>query len=109
MLREAGFWRDAKGLQRGLDELKRQMSFFGGGLTKREEYEFANLLTCAMLTTKAALRREESRGGHYRLDYPARDDGCWIRHIVFRLTPEGQLEESIQDAGTEPRTVAPQP
>ncbi|WP_082053517.1 L-aspartate oxidase [Gordoniibacillus kamchatkensis] len=108
MLREAGFKRDAKGLQRGIDELKRQMSFFEGVFSKREEYEFANLLTCAMLTIKAALRREESRGGHYRADFPARRDDEWIRHIVFRLTPEGELKESVQDAGAEPRTAAPQ-
>jgi len=63
MLREAGIRRDAKGLRRGLDELKRQVAFFDGALTKQEEYEFTNLLTCALLTTKAALRREESRGG----------------------------------------------
>ncbi len=108
MLREAGIRRDAKGLRRGLDELKRQVAFFDGVLTKQEEYEFANLLTCALLTTKAALRREESRGGHYRIDYPKRDDDRWIRHIVFRLTHEGQLEESIQAAGAEPRTDTPQ-
>ncbi|GIO12065.1 L-aspartate oxidase [Cohnella xylanilytica] len=108
MLREAGIKRDAKGLQRGLDELKRQVAFFDGALTKQEEYEFANLLTCALLTTRAALRREESRGSHYRIDYPKRDDDRWICHIVFRLTHEGQLEESIQAAGAEPRTDTPQ-
>ncbi|MFC0216105.1 L-aspartate oxidase [Paenibacillus chartarius] len=98
MLREVGLKREQKSLLHGLEELKRQMSFFEYHLTKREEYEFANLLTCAMLTTKAALRREESRGGHYRADFPMRDDERWIKHVVFRLSPEGQLEESIQDA-----------
>ncbi len=96
MLRQAGMKRDAAGLQRGLDELKRQSAFFEYSLMKREEYEFANLLICAMLTTKAALLRQESRGGHFREDFPQRSD-AWVKHIVYRLE-DGHLEECIQDA-----------
>ncbi|MBB3128673.1 succinate dehydrogenase/fumarate reductase flavoprotein subunit [Paenibacillus rhizosphaerae] len=84
MLRQVGMKRDAAGLQRGLDELKRQPAFFEYALMKREEYEFANLLICAMLTTKAALLRRESRGGHFRVDFPQRSD-AWVKHIVYRL------------------------
>ena len=65
-------------------------------LTKREEYEFANLLTCAMLTMQAALTREESRGGHFRIDFPERDDLVWRKHIVFNRE-DGVIEEWIDD------------
>jgi L-aspartate oxidase len=41
-----------------------------------------NLLTVAWLIARAALRREESRGGHYREDFPARDDLHWKVHLV---------------------------
>src|SRR5438067_2590882 len=41
-----------------------------------------NLSTVARLIARAALRRTESRGGHYRLDYPARDDERWRVHVV---------------------------
>jgi L-aspartate oxidase len=41
-----------------------------------------NLLTVARLITHAALRREESRGGHFREDFPARDDLHWKVHLV---------------------------
>jgi len=41
-----------------------------------------SLLTVAALMARAARRREESRGGHYRLDFPARDDARWRRHVV---------------------------
>ena len=41
-----------------------------------------NLGTVARLIARAALRRTESRGGHYRLDYPARDDERWRVHLV---------------------------
>jgi L-aspartate oxidase len=41
-----------------------------------------NLLTVAWLIARAALRREESRGGHFREDFPARDDLHWKVHLV---------------------------
>ncbi|MCR8636126.1 L-aspartate oxidase [Paenibacillus radicis (ex Xue et al. 2023)] len=83
MLRYAGLKRTAIGLQKGYDELRRQLSIFDTSLTKREDYEFANLLTCALLTTEAALIREESRGGHYREDFAEKDDLLWRKHTVF--------------------------
>jgi fumarate reductase (CoM/CoB) subunit A len=42
-----------------------------------------NLLDVAILTTKAALMRRESRGGHYREDFPSRDDEKWGQPIVL--------------------------
>lgn len=41
-----------------------------------------NLLTVAWLIARAALRREESRGAHFREDFPARDDLHWKAHLV---------------------------
>jgi L-aspartate oxidase len=49
----------------------------------RPSHELANLLTCARLTVAAALLREESRGVHYRRDFPQPREE-WRRHIVFR-------------------------
>ncbi|CAH1224207.1 L-aspartate oxidase [Paenibacillus plantiphilus] len=96
MVRYAGLRRDAKGLGKGLEELKRQLPIFHSELTKREEFEFANLLTCAMLTTEAALTREESRGAHYREDFPERDDLVWRKHTVLHRD-YGVIEERIND------------
>ncbi len=45
--------------------------------------ETANLLVCASLITGAAALRRESRGTHYRSDYPARDDADWRVHSVW--------------------------
>ncbi len=42
----------------------------------------SNIATVGWLIAKAALRREESRGGHYRTDFPARDDLHWRIHVA---------------------------
>jgi L-aspartate oxidase len=49
----------------------------------RPTYELNNLVLCARLMTEAALLREESRGAHFRTDFP-RTSPEWQRHIVFR-------------------------
>ncbi|WP_027086665.1 L-aspartate oxidase [Cohnella panacarvi] len=84
MVRYVGLHRDREGLLKGLDELKHLLPIFETTLAKREEFEFANLLTCAILVTEAALSREESRGGHYREDYPERDDAHWRKHTILQ-------------------------
>jgi L-aspartate oxidase len=94
MLRYAGIMRNSEGLKKGIEELERQLPFFQSRLTKREEYEFANLLTCALLVSKAALLREESRGGHYRSDYPERNDDVWLKHLEMQREI-GVTEEQI--------------
>jgi L-aspartate oxidase len=49
----------------------------------RPSYELNNLVLCARLVTEAALLRKESRGAHFRTDFP-RTSSEWQRHIVFR-------------------------
>ncbi len=51
--------------------------------TDRPSHELANLVLCGRLVAEAALRREESRGAHYRRDFPEPGEE-WRRHIVFR-------------------------
>ncbi len=46
-------------------------------------HELANLVLLGRLVTEAALQREESRGAHYRRDFPEPRPE-WLRHIVFR-------------------------
>ena len=52
----------------------------------RELRTLDSLVTVAFLIARAALRREESRGGHFRSDFPHRDDIHWQKHIADRLS-----------------------
>jgi L-aspartate oxidase len=50
--------------------------------TDRPSHELQNLVLTGRLITEAALRREESRGAHFRSDFP-QTSADWQRHIVF--------------------------
>ena len=52
----------------------------------RQSYELNNLVLCARLVTEAALLREESRGAHFRSDFP-QTSSAWQRHITFLSSP----------------------
>jgi len=47
--------------------------------------EFASMLDLSEVITLGALRREETRGSHYRLDFPSRNDRDWLKHTLVRL------------------------
>jgi succinate dehydrogenase / fumarate reductase flavoprotein subunit len=47
-----------------------------------EAREVGYLLECAEATVAAALARTESRGGHYREDFPDRNDADWLKHSL---------------------------
>ncbi len=47
-------------------------------------WELQNMLTVARLVIEGAIVREETRGVHYRTDFPASDDVHWKRRIAFR-------------------------
>jgi L-aspartate oxidase len=58
-----------------------------------DAWEATNLLTVASALVAAAARREETRGCHWREDFPAaRDD--WLGHLLVRIGPDNELGET---------------
>jgi L-aspartate oxidase len=81
MWRDAGLLRDAEGLTAMRRELDRLRVDPPGD---RASLEFANLHAVADLIVMSALAREESRGAHFRNDFPKRDDARFRKHSLAR-------------------------
>jgi L-aspartate oxidase len=58
----------------------------------RHDYELANLHTLASLMARSALAREESRGSHYRSDFPYRDDDLFQKHSRIQRSKDVTFE-----------------
>ena len=52
-------------------------------------WELEGMLLVAEAIVEGALARKESRGSHFRVDYPNRDDEHWLRHTLAFKTAEG--------------------
>jgi L-aspartate oxidase len=90
MWRDVGLFRDRAGLARALHVLEPAWQqaiarLNEGAPIDADGWRAVSLVTVARLIARAALRREESRGAHYRGDYPARDDIHWKRRMSESL------------------------
>ncbi|HVB38854.1 MAG TPA: hypothetical protein VND92_09965, partial [Vicinamibacterales bacterium] len=56
-----------------------------GQVRDATHWRLGSLVTVGRLVARAARRRQESRGGHFRTDFPARDDIHWRVHVAERL------------------------
>jgi L-aspartate oxidase len=83
MWAKVGVVRDAAGLGFAIDELERLASRH-----PQAAGEARNLLDVGRLVAAAALERRESRGGHYRSDYPAADP-AWRHRLFLTAAPDG--------------------
>ncbi len=98
MQEDVSVFRTETGLRRALEAIHSlQDRFTRIGLQDRgsvynqdllEAWEAGCLLDVAEATTVAALTRRESRGVHYREDFPRRDDANWLKHtLIIRTAP----------------------
>ncbi len=76
-----GILRDQDGLEKARHILETWEEQNKAGLNV-EDLEFGNMLCIGLAIIQAALAREESRGGHYRSDFPQRLDHIWQKHSV---------------------------
>ncbi|NBE54576.1 L-aspartate oxidase [Streptomyces boluensis] len=72
-----------------------------------DTWEASNLLCVARVLVAAALRREETRGCHWREDHADRDDEHWRRHLVVRLRPDRTLAVHPTETADFPPTRPP--
>jgi L-aspartate oxidase len=81
MWQDVGIVREGRGLKRAIDKLQSRGSRVAHPKTRRS-YEAANLHAAGLLVARSALAREESRGAHYRTDFPAHNDARFLKHSI---------------------------
>jgi L-aspartate oxidase len=83
MWKEVGIVRTRAGMQKAIKTLEELAPKVAHPKTRRS-YEAAYLHATALLVAKSAFAREESRGAHYRMEYPDHDDRKFLKHSVVR-------------------------
>ena len=84
MSEHVGVLRDLKGLESAARELT-TLAEGAGAEPSTEAWEATNLLTVARALVQGATLRTETRGSHWREDYPHRDDENWNGHLDTML------------------------
>ncbi len=106
MTKGVGIFRDEAGIKEALEkvrELKERAKELKVTDTSKtfntnlqQTLEFLNLLEISEVIALGALERKESRGAHYRTDYPKRDDENFLKHTVVRRE-NGELKLSYKE------------
>jgi L-aspartate oxidase len=91
----AGLIRGAAGLAAAADTLA-ELAGRPTGKPEPDAWEVTNLHTVAAALTHAAARREETRGSHWREDFPDRDDPRWRGRLRVCLTAQGTLTDTFE-------------
>lgn len=90
MGRLAGVERRAEGLREAVDSIHSFAAYvMRYQFNTLEGWELQNLLLTASCMVDAALARNESRGVHFRSDFPAPDDERWRRHLTIQIDVDG--------------------
>jgi succinate dehydrogenase / fumarate reductase flavoprotein subunit len=100
MDRFCAVFREQSGLETALEDVKRLQEEYQGcaiddhGSVFNQDLlgaiELGYMLDCAEATVISAIHRTESRGAHYRTDFPDRNDDEWLKHINLTLGPDGE-------------------
>jgi L-aspartate oxidase len=91
MWRQVGILRNGKELAAAIEQL-RGIELPKSEKAGRAEHELSNLHSLALLVVRSALAREESRGSHYRSDFPYRNDEDFSKHSAVERGKEVRFE-----------------
>jgi len=92
-----GFRRSRESLQEAQEFIEKNLGVLQVEYLHPRGFELQNMITLALLMVRAASLREESRGCHYRVDFPGQAE-FWRRHIVFRMR-EGRISWETRPLG----------
>jgi len=81
MWEKVGIVRSRQGLMEALEKLQSATQTMPSSASRRN-CEARNIHTAALLITRSALARLESRGAHYRTDYPEHEDTKFRKHSI---------------------------
>jgi fumarate reductase flavoprotein subunit len=94
MINRVGIFRDGNELEQAVAELKESLARVDQAVLRSKvpgmnpELSFAlrlkGMARLALVTAMGALARTESRGAHFRRDYPLRDDAGWLKRTLVR-------------------------
>ena len=101
--------RDGEGMKQGLSKLqdiqKMEIPHLSLGSyqarynrDKMEAVEIRLMIKTAILVAYSALSRVESRGSHYRSDFPLSDDNQWLKNIVLRKGSKGEVNIIVRES-----------
>jgi succinate dehydrogenase / fumarate reductase flavoprotein subunit len=107
MTADAGVFRTQESLQKAKDKLKEirakykdiriddKSKTFNTDL--QEAIELGHMIDYAAFTVEGGLAREESRGAHFRDDFPKRDDEKYLKHTMAYMNEDGEIEIEYMD------------
>jgi L-aspartate oxidase len=103
MWRCCGLLRSGPGLEQAVSRLEAWRSAIIMAAATRSDDEFRrarSIVTVGLMIARAALRREESRGSHFRSDFPNRDDIKWRKHVADVLEIPKSKSQNPNPNGT---------
>ena len=86
-------WRELEDIEKTL--IPRMGVHSSGRIINRDwidSLEAVNMLKVSKIILRACIFREESRGSHFREDFPAKNDREWLKNVVIQKNPDGGIE-----------------